>query len=219
MIFLGCNYGNKKVKTHFDNLKRAWESAWPVEVVLIDKEKGKGAADLWRQIKAAIEKCSLAIFDVSAFRPNVVLELGYALAKKSESSIIVAFDSRKPPGKKKPDWPLTDISQLTQVRYTTLEGLDKKLEEHVNLLPQMQDLVSFQEAAKSSTAVWKKYNEVGIELLQKMRDRGSISEKQFCQTVKDLGLNVRINTLKALLKKHHLATRSAGANGRWKLAN
>ena len=98
VIFLGCNYSNKKIKTHFDILKVNLERDYPVKAVLIDREKKKGARDIWQEIQTGIEESSLAIFDVSAFRPNVVLELGYALAVKDRENILVCFDERKQRG-------------------------------------------------------------------------------------------------------------------------
>ena len=79
-IFLACNFDNKRVKRHFDRIKQKWEQTLPVRVYLSDQVKGGGARDLWNDITHTIEEANLAIFDVTSFRPNVILELGFSLA-------------------------------------------------------------------------------------------------------------------------------------------
>ncbi|HPD56084.1 MAG TPA: hypothetical protein P5294_02070 [Smithellaceae bacterium] len=81
-IFLACNFSNKRVKRHFDRLKKKWEDTLPVCVYISDQVQGKGARDLWKDITQTIKKSTLSIFDVTSFRPNVILELGFALANK-----------------------------------------------------------------------------------------------------------------------------------------
>jgi hypothetical protein len=66
-VFLACNYSNQKVKGHFNKLKGRLQAEWPIHVILIDKERGNASKDFWKQIRAEIENCALAIFDVSAF--------------------------------------------------------------------------------------------------------------------------------------------------------
>lgn len=81
-IFLACNFKNKRVKGHFDGLKQKWENNLPVREYLSDQVKGGGARDLWKDITQTIEESNPAIFDVTSFRSNVILELGFSLALK-----------------------------------------------------------------------------------------------------------------------------------------
>lgn len=217
LIFLGCNYSNKKVKVHFDALKEKWEKEWPVRVVLIDKEKAKGTRDLWNEINQKIENASLAIFDVSAFRPNVVLELGYALAIKDEESIVITFDERKK-GKegKKPEWLLSDISHRHRVTYKELTYLDQQLEAHLSKVPskeRFEELKHFFSQDHSTAA--EKYIAASLQVLKKLRDEGNKSDQQIGKLIQ--GQSLRIKTLLSALKKHKLAKRTQGPNGRWYL--
>ena len=214
VIFLGCNYSNKKIKGHFNNLKERLEEDFPVRVVLIDKERGKGSADLWKQIRMAIEQASLAIFDVTAFRPNVVLELGYALAKKDESSILITVDTRRKNGESD-EWKLSDIGHLKRVQYKTIKQLDEQLEEHLNNVPAIERINALWEQADNETTIPDKYYDVALEVLKALRDGNSFGDAGI-RTISQ-GTSVPFKTLSRLLKKNKLATRSQGSNGRWKL--
>lgn len=90
-VFLGCNYNDKKIKAQFDNLKRRIEKTTPLSCVIVDKRKGKPAKDLWKDIKRLIEQSSACVFDLTGFRPNVVLELGYALSNNFRSGYLKPF--------------------------------------------------------------------------------------------------------------------------------
>lgn len=216
-IFLGCNYSNKKVKRHFDLLKQKLESEWPLQVVLIDRERGKGARDIWREITTAVDDCALGFFDVSGFRPNVVLELGYALALKDPEFIIISFDERKYRGGKKPEWLLSDITHLNQIRYKELGQLDTKIEEQLGKVPIIERFKNFKAAIEDDAMAHEKYCAVALKILKMLRDRSSVTDQQIVSAAR--GTSIRIETLKTHLKRHKLAVRQRGPNGRWKLAN
>jgi hypothetical protein len=212
LVFLGCNYRNKKVKSHFDQLKAKWESAYPIHVVLIDKENGKGARDLWGEIKSAIMDSSLAVFDVSAFRPNVVLELGYALARKDVEDIVVSFDERAAKGKT-PDWLLSDISHLNQIRYKELAALDKKLDENLEKVPAVKRWRALQKEADRQPQSAVKYHDVCSKILQTLSNKKSMTEHEVDEVGK--GLAVRTDKVHRLLMGHKLAKRTPGRNPKW----
>lgn len=213
LIFLACNYSNKKVKVHFNKLKANFEAALPVRVVLIDKERGKGSRDLWKEIQTAITDCALAVFDVSAFRPNVVLELGYALAVKDEEQIIITFDERKLRGNK-PQWLLSDISHLHQVRYRTLEQMDSKIEENLSKVPSVARYRALQDQARAETLAGDKYVQAALSVLHALREKNGLTDQQLDAIVR--GTNVRRETFLRFLKSHQLAYRERG-RGRWYL--
>lgn len=215
VIFLGCNYSNKKVKGHFEALKVQWESEWPVRVNLIDKQRAKGSRDLWKEIREAIQVSALAIFDVSAFRPNVVLELGYALALKDEEAILVSFDERRARGGKKPEWTLSDIGHLNRHTYKTLQQLDQKLVDNLEKVPAIARFRALQASAKQDTNAADKYGAAALDVLHGIRDKKTLSDQQFEAITR--GTAIRVKTLKAMLKKHKLAKRTQGPNGRWSL--
>lgn len=216
VIFLGCNYSNKKVKSHFDSLKKDWEAKYPVKVVLIDKERGKGARDIWQEIQRRIKDASLAIFDVSAFRPNVVLELGYALAVKEEEQIVITFDergSRKSPKK----WEMSDIGHLHQVRYKLMAKLNEKLDENLDKVDAIANYKSFCKACEDQTDSPQKYKEAGLLILHALRDTGKLTDAQFQSKLK--GTSLRAKTLQKLLKDAELVIRGRGPHGRWDLVD
>ena len=211
VVFLGCNYTNAKIKKHFNQLKSKWEKEWPLRVILIDKERRKGARDLWSEIKRGIASSSLAIFDVSAFRPNVVLELGYALAIKDEDDVVISVDSRKPRQRRTAKWLLSDIGHLNRIQYKQLGQLDKLLDDVLERVPIVKRFLAFQQDVKDETNAPQKYIDCGLRVLQKLRDSGTMSDQQMASTVR--GSAVRIETLRKLLKKHKLARRDKGRGG------
>lgn len=214
LIFLGCNYSNKKVKKHFENLKKTLESRFPVSVVLIDKEKAKGARDLWMEIKESITESALAIFDVSAFRPNVVLELGYALAEGDYEKVLITFDERQPRGGKKPEWMLSDISHLNRIPYKTLGQMDQKIEENLSKVPSVASYRSLCGEAQKCTTAPDKYSQAALTVLKVLRDHGPLTDTQVDDLCK--GTSVRRDTLKRLLRDHRLAD-TRPDDGQWSL--
>ena len=214
LVFLGCNYSNQKVKKHFDQLKIHWEKQFPIRVVIIDKQRGKGARDIWDEIKTAIKESSLSIFDVSAFKPNVVLELGYALAEKNVEEIAVTFDERKIKNKK-PEWSLSDISHLNQLRYKELPALDQKLEEEIDKVPAMKRWRALVNETSRAPNSAQKYQDVCLQILQYLRDKGPMTPQQLEDAGQ--GTNVRSEKIHRLLKDHKLAkrTRGRGKGARW----
>lgn len=219
LVFLGCNYSNKKVKGHFDSLKKAWEKSHPISVVIIDDNlKGKGAADLWVKIKEAIKTSALSIFDVSGFKPNVILELGYALAVKDEKAVVISFDERKKrKGKDTQDqkWLLSDIGQLKQIRYKTMKQLDKELEQHLHTVPSVKRFKDFEETVKKETKIPEEYCFVALNFLRKLINEraGFLPDTQLQQLAR--GKKVHVPRLREFLKQHKLAKRRT--NGPWYL--
>ena len=95
----------------FDSLKKRIEGDTPLSCIVVDKWAGKSAHDLWQDIRTHIEQSAACVFDLTGFRPNVVLELGYGLSIKSEEQVFITFRKRKSKGKT-PTWLLSDISHL-----------------------------------------------------------------------------------------------------------
>src|SRR3972149_7591438 len=116
VVFFGCNYNDKKIKGQFNSLKNRIEKDTALSCVLLDKRGGKSANDLWQDIKLHIEDSAACVFDLTGFRPNVVLELGYALSIKAPEQIFITFRKRKTKGKD-PKWLLSDITHLNRHEY------------------------------------------------------------------------------------------------------
>jgi hypothetical protein len=199
------------VKDHFNKLKVEIEKDWPVRVVLIDKERGNASKDFWQQIRSEIEKCSLAIFDVTTFRPNVVLELGYALAIKDEKQVLITFDQRKPTKGKAQEWLLTDISHLHHVHYRQLQQLDEKIREHLSIVPAIAAFESLCSDAES-TAIPEKYKIEALKVMRRLEGVTGLTDQQLEAVTKGSGVNK--TKLTTLLKKHKMARRDPG-KGRW----
>lgn len=213
--FLACNYSNKKVKDHFGRLKEKLEKELPVKVVLIDKEQRNASRDIWVQIQKEIQNCSLAVFDVSAFRPNVVLELGYALSIKEENEILITFDERKPKTGRAPEWLLSDISHLHRIPYKQLAQMDEKIDENIRNITSVSAIEELYEEAEQETSIPDKYKAAALQIVHKLREKDSLTDRQFEHAIK--GNNVNQKQLASLLKKHKLARRDRG-RGQWHLA-
>jgi hypothetical protein len=211
VVFLGCNYNDQKIKAQFDSLKKRIEADTPLSCIVIDKRSGKPARDLWQDIKDAIEKSAACIFDVTGFRPNVVLELGYALSIKSEDQVFITFRKRKSKGKA-PTWLLSDIGHLQRHEYVNVATLEKFVRDQLALIPFSMGLTHFGEECESTNAV-DKYKECGLKVLQSIRDEGSRSKQQL-QTVMS-GSACRWSTMERLLKKNKLLGRSRGQHGKY----
>jgi hypothetical protein len=171
------------------------------------------SADPWPDhVPVNDPKASLCVFDVSGFRPNVVLELGLALAEKDEESVIITYDARKPRGKGKQEWLLSDIGHLDRKTYKTLSQVDQKIEDNLDKVPAIKNCKGLVEEAKRTTSVPDKYLEMALKVLHGMREKGHHTDQQIEALIK--GSGVRRSTLGALLKKHKLAHRQKG-RGRW----
>ena len=213
-IFLACNYNNRRIKRHFDKLKEEWEYHYPLRITLIDKIKRRGAADIWEEIISEIEIASLAVFDVSTFRPNVVIELGYALAIKDYSQIVICWDSRTVGGKK-PDWLLSDISHLTRIQYKSFPKLDAQLADYRDSIPAMQRYIELADDVQQNTNAGEKYADCACEVVQWLLEGKPLSDKQVLSCIQ--GSSIQKKKFFTLLRKYQLAIRGQGQHGKWKL--
>lgn len=213
LIFLGCNYNDKKIKAQFDNLKKRIEKDTPLLCVVIDKRGGKSARDLWKDIKNYIEEASACIFDLTGFRPNVVLELGYALSVKEEEQIFITFRKRKSKGKI-PKWLLSDISHLQRHEYIQISELEKHIRHQLGLLSYSKKFDGFLKKCKNTNAE-EKYQQSGLRIIQKIRDDGPKSETQIKQII--AGTACRYKKIEQLLKSENLIIRPQGRNGKYRI--
>lgn len=133
-VFLGFNYNDKSIKTQFDKIRQKVQADTPIQCVIIDKRANKAAKDLWVDIQNEIANAALCVFDVSAFRPNVVLELGLALALKNNDQILLTFRTRKS-SSKPPTWLLSDISHLQRYHYGMISQLESQVRQQIESLP------------------------------------------------------------------------------------
>lgn len=215
-IFLACNFNNKRVKGHFNELKKNWENSLPVSVYLSDKVKGKGARDLWQDISKTIKESNLSIFDVTSFRPNVVLELGYSLAIKNTARIVICRDLT-PSGKKvkKPEgWLLSDIPHLNRIEYKKFITLDEQLIEHVEMMAPVKRFYGLmKDVERQKKLSSKAYIAESLNALHHLRDNGPLSRKEFKSILEDRKVNIGV--IGNLLIKHQLA--KPDSNGYWKL--
>jgi len=212
VVFLGCNYSNMKVKRLFDRLKVDWQSKYPLRVELIDKQPAPGAVDKWQQITRAIDEASLVVLDVSAFKPNVVLELGYALATKPYDQIVITFDERKPRTGQAPKWMLSDIPHLNEVRYKRVPVLRAALDEHLVKVPSAERFAEVRAAAGEDQAG----NAISAAILEACREmikRGSLAGQQLAA----LAVTHRADPIavQRLLREKKLAKKQRGPGDRW----
>jgi hypothetical protein len=206
VIFLGCNYNDKKIKSQFDNLKKRIESSTPLSCVIVDKRKGVAAKDIWKDIKTLIEQSSACVFDVTAFRPNVVLELGYALSIKAEEQLFITFRNRKTKGKI-PQWLLSDISHLNRKNYVHIDDLERHIRAQLAIVPYMTRFNDFLDRCKG-TSVPERYRAKGLEIIQSIRDGGAKSDAQVKQIM--AGTACRFPKMKQLLIRTKLLVRGKG---------
>lgn len=217
-IFLACNFNNKRVKGHFTRLKRKWEKTYPLRVYLSDQVKGKGARDLWKDICKNVEESRLAVFDVTSFRPNVVLELGYCLASKHEEHIVICRDLT-PSGKKtkrQEKWVLSDIPHLSRVEYRKFSELDYVLLDHVHKMEPVGNMASLiREIERRKDLPYKTYIRVTFSAVHLLRDSGPMRRTSFRSFLRDREVDARI--IEKLLRKYGLATPDSGKDGYWRL--
>lgn len=212
-VFLGCNYNDKKIKSQFDNLKRRLERTTPLNCVIVDKRRGKSARDIWKDIKNLIETSAVCIFDVTAFRPNVVLELGYALAIKAEEQIFITFRERKSKGKM-PQWLLSDITHLNRFNYIHMSDLERHVRKELKSIGYGLGWQAFSEGCQRINA-GDKYEQKGLEILQAIRDNGPKNASQIRQIM--AGTACRLNHMSQLLRNEKLIVRGKGSNGRFSI--
>lgn len=210
-IFFGCNYNDKRIKSRFDQLKVRLENQYPLDCVIIDKQKKRPAKDIWREIREEIAASTMLVFDVSGFRPNVIIELGYAMAQKNEEQILVTLDERKKLRKRKPKWLLSDIPHLYVKNYKLARDLDKYVKQQIKRLPYIIKMNEFRMSCRrkskktsSSAPLYK----CGNKIMRVIRDEGFKSHQQ----LKNLAEreNCRLGTVLALLKRSRLIKKRGG---------
>lgn len=212
-IFFGCNYNDKKVKTQFDNLKKRIEQDTPISCIVVDKRRGKPARDLWRDIKAYIENSAACIFDLTGFRPNVVLELGYALSIKAEDQIFITFRTRKTKGQA-PKWILSDIGHLQRFEYVQIAALESHVRDQLRQIPFYQGYERFLGECDNTT-IPDQYKESGLKILQKLRDDGPKSDQQLKALI--AGAGCHFSRMSSLLKSSKVAVRGRGPHGKFSI--
>ena len=213
IVFFGCNYNDKKIKGQFNSLKNRIENDTALSCILIDKRGGKSASDLWQDIKLHIEDSAACVFDLTGFRPNVVLELGYALSIKAPEQIFITFRKRKTKGKE-PKWMLSDISHLNRHEYVDVPALESFVREQLDRLLFVNKLKDYMKDCESTNAI-EKYQEFGLKSLQSIRDNGIQSEQQIQSIL--AGSACRSTSMLKLLKKHQLVKRDVGRNGKYSI--
>ena len=197
IVFLGCNYNDKKIKAQFDSLKRRIEKDTALACIVVDKRSKKAARDLWQDIKAHIEESAACVFDLTAFRPNVVLELGYAISIKADDQIFITFRKRKSKGSA-PTWLLSDIGHLNRHEYINVPALESFVREQLDMLAFTKGIQSFFKDCEPTNAV-EKYQQYGIRLLQSIRDEGPQSEQL---TRRFLGLYEPVDRIAPCCSRH-----------------
>ncbi|MCJ7585088.1 MAG: hypothetical protein MUO30_10020 [Anaerolineales bacterium] len=213
IVFFGCNYNDKKIKGQFDSLKYRIENDTALSCIVIDKRSGKSASDLWQDIRLNIEDSAACVFDVTGFRPNVVLELGYALSIKAGDQVFITFRKRKSKGKT-PMWLLSDIGHLNRLEYINVPTLENFVREQLDLLLFSKYVKEYMKDCKSTNAV-EKYQQYGLKVLQAIRDNGSQSEQQLQALL--VGSSCRLTRMLSLLKKHQLIRCGVGRNGKYSI--
>lgn len=211
VVFLGCNYNDKKIKAQFDSLKRRIESDTPLSCIVIDKRSGRPARDLWQDIKNAIEQSAACVFDVTGFRPNVVLELGYALSIKSEDQIFITFRKRKSRGTI-PTWLLSDIGHLQRHEYVNVPELESFVRGQLGLIPFAKGFRQFGTDCEDTNAA-DKYREFGLKVLQHVRDEGPRAQQQLLAVI--AGSACRWKRMESILKRNKLLCRTRGQHGKY----
>ncbi|MEJ6022039.1 hypothetical protein [Ramlibacter sp. PS4R-6] len=211
IVFLGCNYNDKKIKGQFDNLKKRIEADTPLSCIVIDKRSKKPARDLWQDIKKHIEESAACFFDLTGFRPNVVLELGYALSIKAEDQIFITFRKRKTKGRA-PAWLLSDIGHLNRHEYISMMQLESFMRDQLTQIPFAEGTREFWVDCENTNAA-EKYQQYGLRILQSIRDSGPQSEQQIQRTLR--GSACRLSRMLSLLKKNRLIARPPGPNGKY----
>jgi hypothetical protein len=213
VIFLGCNYNDKKIKTQFDSLKRRIEADTPLACIIVDKRSGKSARDLWRDIRTHIEESSACVFDLTGFRPNVVLELGYALSIKSEDQIFITFRKRRSKGTT-PLWTLSDIGHLQRHEYINIPELETFVRQQLDILPYSRSYAAFSKDCEITNAA-DKYRQNGHKILQALRDEGTKSPEQIQAIM--AGSACRLTRMISLLKRNGLISRPRGRHGKYSI--
>lgn len=75
-IFVGLPW--KNTKPRYERVIHRLEKKYPLHFVIIGRDEGQDAEDLFGIIKLKIQSSSYAVFDATGGNPNVALEYGYA---------------------------------------------------------------------------------------------------------------------------------------------
>jgi hypothetical protein len=211
-LFLGCNYNDKSIKSQFDNIKTRIENDTPMQCVIIDKRTSKAAKDIWLDIQKEITESIMCVYDISGFRPNVILELGYALATKNNEQILLTFKNRKAKGRQ-PTWLLSDISHLQRYQYGIVSDLEKHIREQIMHTEYMKSFAEFVAKCATDTSAPDNYSTNGLNILKSIRDQGPKTEEQIINLLQ--GSACRPAKMIQLLKGSKLMKRQQGSHSRF----
>ncbi|MBN1473228.1 MAG: hypothetical protein JW914_01305 [Syntrophaceae bacterium] len=160
-------------------------------------------------------KSSLVICDVTSFRPNVILELGFALANKKAKEILICRDLT-PDGKKRvrQRWLLSDISHLHRIEYKTFNILDEHILKYVMAMRPIKNFNRFIAFMKRQKKLSEKaYITEALEVLREIRDSGPIPRREFKSRLDNRDVDAKI--LGNLLKRFELARPEPSKDGCW----
>jgi len=214
-VFFGCNYNDRRIKGQFDQLKVTLEREYPLDCIIVDKVASQPARDFWQAIVDGVEGAAACFFDVTAFRSNVVLELGYALAaRKGDDEVFITWCNRKKKGGKDPAWALSDITHLRRHEYKNVAQLRTAVEGQLATIPFMKDIANFREVCKG-TSDPDNYYDRGLAIMREMRDHGQLTKTSIDQLLHGSPCNRDI--LLRCLQDSGLVRRNRGRFGRYYL--
>jgi hypothetical protein len=209
-VFIGCPFASA-VRRPFDRLKKDWEDATPLSVVLADTVGVSSSDYLLEHITKLISDSAGCIFDATGANPNVSLEVG--IAHTVPVDFILTFKTRKARARKsgekgkEPDVRsiISDLQGKNRIEYKTYESLREQLEKrYLSTLPYIKRWNHFKEEHSAMAPYTKK-------LFHDLRSSGRSTSARLAASLEQSGFNV--TDVRAALVKAKLISVQRGRTG------
>lgn len=123
-VFIGLPW--KNVRARYERAINKLEKKYPIHFVIVGRDDGQDADDLFVLIKDRIAASSYAIFDATGGNANVSLEYGYADGIEVPRAIFLSTHKAAQSSDGSPI--ISDLSGKRRVHYKTEKGLLSELD-------------------------------------------------------------------------------------------
>ncbi len=213
-VFVGIPW--KTIKPKYEKIINSLEEKYPLHFVIVGRNDGQEAIQLFEYIKNKIAGSSYAIFDVTGGNPNVSLEYGYAEGLDIEKSIYLS--SHKASHKISPLSPIiSDLGGSRRVHYTNENTLRQKLEEFTKNHAYTKRFEKCVGGARQNAL----QKSIAIHIIRQLDGRDSVRRDEIMQNVQSHNAKLfKFKNVDDVIKKLHasqIINCSVGANSKVKI--
>lgn len=196
-VFVGIPW--KTIKPKYEKIITSLEEKYALHFVIVGRNDGQEAVQLFEFIKDKIASSSWAIFDVTGGNPNVSLEYGYAEGLGIEKAIYLS--NHKASHRSGPLSPIiSDLGGSRRVQYTNENSLQKRLEEFTKAHPFTKRF----DKAMSGRGVTQLKKTIAVSVIRQLDGRELVRRDEILQNVQSINTrSFTAPTIDTIIKKLH----------------